>query len=265
MKINHLKNISLSGMALVGIAAFSIPTTSFAEIPAMSLGLGVASAPDYEGSNDNEAVAVPHFSAVWESNRSIKLSSDSLQANILSKGKWQFGPALQFQKTRDDDVDNNTVAKLREVDNKVRAGAFVGFNTGVWDVSLQMATDTSNDEIDDGGMLASLKAGYTYGLGNISTRAGISTTYADSDYMKTYFSIDPNNSSRSGLPTFNADSGLKDVGLDLAINVAVNDRWDVKWLLGYKALLNDAKDSPLVDREGDSGQFMGGVVGIYKF
>jgi len=45
----------------------------------------------------------------------------------------------------------------------------------------------------------------------------------------------------------------------------MTENWDIRGALAYIALLNDAKDSPLVDDEGESGQFKGSVIVIYKF
>ncbi len=275
MKTNYQKTTYLYGIAFIGMAACSIPATSFAETPAketpaketlaMNIGLGVASVPDYEGSDDNEAVAMPQFNAKWSNGRSISLFGNRAAANAIASEEWKFGPVLHFQKNRDSDVDDNIVSKMRKIDSKTRAGAFVGFNSGVWDVGAEVVTDMSNDDVDDGGLVSTIIAGYTYDVGNISTRTGISTTYADDDYMQTYFGVDADNSSRSGLAMYNAQSGMKDFGIDVSVKMAVNDRWDARGFIGYKVLLNDAKDSPLVDNLGDNSQFNGGIVGIYKF
>ncbi len=63
----------------------------------------------------------------------------------------------------------------------------------------------------------------------------------------------------------NADSGIKDIGVDLMLRYNMNENWGIRGALAYSALLNDARDSPLVDDEGESGQFMSSVVGIYNF
>ncbi|OEU75589.1 MAG: hypothetical protein BA869_10765 [Desulfuromonadales bacterium C00003107] len=246
----------------VGMAIFCLPLLSIAADTDISLGLGVAAVPDYEGSDDYEAVPIPYVSVTWESGRFIRLSGNRLGANILAGGTWQFGPVLQFRSKRDDDVDNSAVSKLRKVDNAVEAGAFVGFKASNWDISAQVVNDVSDEHE---GMLATAKAGYTMESGNFSTRVGLSSTYADDDYMDTYFSIDADNAARSGLSTYSADSGIKDVGIDLNMRLRMSDSWEVMGLLGYTKLLNDAKDSPIVDQEGDDNQFMAGLTVIYNF
>jgi outer membrane scaffolding protein for murein synthesis (MipA/OmpV family) len=83
--------------------------------------------------------------------------------------------------------------------------------------------------------------------------------------MEAYFEIDNRDSDRSGLRTFKADSGLKDVGLNLAASFKPWRHWGFMGLVSYKRLLNDAEDSPVVDDEGDENQFTGGILVIYNF
>ncbi len=75
--------------------------------------------------------------------------------------------------------------------------------------------------------------------------------------MEAYFEIDAADSARSGLSTFDADSGFKDVGLNLLASFKPWEHWGLMGLASYKRLLDDAEDSPVVDDEGDANQFAG--------
>jgi len=99
----------------------------------------------------------------------------------------------------------------------------------------------------------------------MSTRFGASVTYADDDYMDTYFSVDTKDAIRSRLKRYKAESGIKDVGVDLMLRYSMNENWSIRGIAAYLVLLEDAKDSPIVDDEGESGQFKGSVVVIYNF
>jgi outer membrane protein len=88
--------------------------------------------------------------------------------------------------------------------------------------------------------------------------------YASDDYMDTYFTIDQNDSARSGLSTFSADEGIKDVGANIALTYSFNENWSLGSILGYKRLLNDAEDSP-VTKVGSENQFLGGVFFTYSW
>ncbi len=254
---------SMMAVVLVGLIFVGVPAASSAPDVDYSLGLGVGFVPDYEGSEDYEAVPVPYFSARWKNNgRFVTLDGSVLKINLLTDETWSFGPVLQYRKKRDDDVDNNAVSKMKKIDAAIEAGAFLGYKFDSWDVGIKLVTDVSGEH---DGTLATAGGGYTFKADRMSTRIGASITYANSDYMDTYFSVGAADSARSGLSTYNADSGIKDIGVNLMLRYNMTDNWDIRGALAYIALLNDAKDSPVVDDVGESGQFKASVVVIYNF
>jgi outer membrane scaffolding protein for murein synthesis (MipA/OmpV family) len=90
-------------------------------------------------------------------------------------------------------------------------------------------------------------------------------TYADDDYMDTYFGVNSGNRGSSTLPDYSADSGIKDVGINLVAHYTPWQKWGIMGLASFKTLLNDAEDSPLVDDEGDDKQFMIGIMATYRW
>jgi outer membrane protein len=262
MQSSRSRNMLIFLAALILFGLICLPATLFAAGADYSVGAGVALVPDYEGSDDSTGAPALFFSAQWEQGYFVKLAGNSMRGNVLPNKNWSFGPVLQFRATRDDDVDNSQVALMREIDSTVEAGAFVGFKNDAWDASLQWVSDTS-DKHD--GSLAKIIAGYSFRSPGLVTRLGISSTYADDDYMNTYFSVDADNSDRSGLAQYKAESEIKDVGVDVSVRYSINDNWSVMGLLGYAALLGDAKDSPVVDVAGSDNQLTAGVLAIYKF
>ena len=262
MKKICLKRIWLVGFVCMFIAGFSIPSACFGADSKIKLGLGIAASPEYEGSEDYEAVPVPLFSVAWASGRFIQLTGANFKANVLSGGTWQLGPAIQFRKKRDDDVNNSAVADLRKIDNAVEVGGFAGFKVNQWAASIQVVKDTS-DEHD--GLLTTISGSYTYVGDSLISRFELSTTYADDDYMETYFQVDSKNVGTSGLPFYNADSGIKDVGLSVVADYSLNKSWSIMGIGSYTRLVGDAEDSPVVDDEGSENQMFFGVMGIYHF
>jgi outer membrane protein len=83
--------------------------------------------------------------------------------------------------------------------------------------------------------------------------------------MQTYFGVSRQDAARSGLDRYNADSGIKDVGIDLGLNWMITQSWSAKGIASYTQLVGDADDdSPVVD-EGDEGQLFGAVLVVYTF
>jgi len=63
------------------------------------------------------------------------------------------------------------------------------------------------------GWYSKLKGGYNWVLNKSWVLSiGASATYADDDYMQTYFGVSTGDSRRSGLDRYDADAGIKDIG-----------------------------------------------------
>lgn len=237
------------------------------------IGLGAGAAPDYEGSDDYEAVPVLFGNYTWDSGRSVSLGGAPstgqavrLSTNLLASGsgpKWELGPLLQFRMERDD-VDNNKVDKMSKVDSTVEAGALVGFSSGPWEAQLSFAADVGN-EYD--GYLIYLNGAYTATVNDdFKLKLGARTTYASDDYMDTYFGVSSSDAARSGLKRYSVDdSGIKDVGVSVTAIYALNESWGITGGVSYSRLLSDAKDSPLVDDEGDKDQLGASLAITYRF
>jgi outer membrane protein len=175
---------------------------------------------------------------------------------------WQAGPVLQFRNERDD-VDNNRVDNMDDVDNAVEAGAFVGLTSGPWAASLTFATDVSDEHE---GSLVEIEGSYTTAVSEkLRFTFGANLTYADDDYMGTYFGVNAADAARSGLPLYGADGGLKDVGVNVTGQYRLRGNWGLLGVISYDRLLGDAKDSPLVDDEGDENQWGAILAVTYSF
>ncbi|MDH3662423.1 MAG: MipA/OmpV family protein [Alphaproteobacteria bacterium] len=227
----------------------------------LSLGAGVGIAPDYEGSDEYEAV--PVLSARLDyGERFLELRNTALRANILANGIIHAGPVINYRFERDD-VDEDAVDDLDDVDDAIELGGFVGFSYQGW-----LGSITATQDVSDGhdGYLIALKAGYRAKvLPSLAVTTIASGTYADDDYMDTYFGIDAGDAAASGLDEFDADEGFKDVGLTLNIDYEYGAGWGVTGIVAYTRLLDDAEDSPVVDDVGDENQLFGGVALTYSF
>ena len=250
----------LSACCLAG--ALMLVPHAFASDVKTSIGLGVGMAPDYEGSEDYEAVPLPYARVTWGDNgHYLLLNGNNARVNLWSE-KWQAGPLLQYRKERDS-VDNNRVKQMKDIDSAMEAGAFIAYKSGPWRLGLDAATDIS-DEHD--GYLLTLRGGYTCThMDNLKVTTSLSTTFADDDYMETYFQVDSQNVGTSGLTLYNADSGFKDVGVSVVGDYSLNTNWSIMGIASYTRLVGDAEDSPVVDDEGSKNQMFFGVMGIYHF
>jgi hypothetical protein len=140
--------------------------------PAWSVGAGVGMVPDYEGSEDYKGVPLLFARAGWNSGQYVQFFGNMLKANLIAGNTWSVGPLARYRGKRDDDVDNNKVKRMREIDEAIELGGFVGYMIDNWHVSFLVAQDVS-DAHD--GMVATLEAGYTMDLDE-GVKLGISVS-----------------------------------------------------------------------------------------
>ncbi|MDH3664338.1 MAG: MipA/OmpV family protein [Alphaproteobacteria bacterium] len=247
--------------AVLMLAAMS-PTSAHAAEWDFTLGAGVGVAPDYEGSDDYAAVPVLLARAAKDNGQLVELRGTALRANLVPSSVFSAGPIVNYRFERDD-VDEDAVDDLDDVDDAIEVGGFVGLGYQGWLARVTLTQDV-NDAHD--GTLLSLLAGYRAQLApqwSLTTIA--SSTWADDDYMDTYFGIDAGDAAASGLDEFEAEEGFKDVGLTLRLAWSSGANWGVTANASYKRLLGDAEDSPVVDDVGDENQLFGSLALTYSF
>jgi outer membrane protein len=161
-----------------------------------------------------------------------------------------------------DDVDNSKVDQMEEVDASFEVGGFVGFQFGGWSLQVDAVTDVAGGHE---GALMGVTGGYTWQPDRWRIKLSGFTTYAGEDYMSAYFGVDSGDARRSGLKTYNADAGFKDVGATLVTSYRITQHWGVTGAVRYALLIGDAADSPLVEDEGDENQVLVGALVSYTF
>ena len=252
-----MKKLILSGLIL---SAFLLAGTASATKG--TVGLGVGMVPDYEGSSDTQGIPMFMFNHKYDSGRFVNLMGFNLRVNLLADQDYSLGPVLNYRQGRDD-VDNNRVDAMRDIDDATEAGVFGGVNVNDLLLGVEFITDISNEHE---GFTGQATAAYRWrAMPDLTLTPGAFITYADGDFMGTYFSVNADNVGGSGLPLYTADSGIKDAGINLIANYTPWEHWGIMGILSYKALLNDAKDSPIVATEGDDKQIFFGLMGTYRW
>jgi outer membrane scaffolding protein for murein synthesis (MipA/OmpV family) len=227
-----------------------------------SVGAGVGLAPDYEGSGDYEAVPIPYGQILFDNGMYVQLQGLKLKANLLPSNTWRLGPVYNYRSSRSV-VDNSQVDDMKNVSDANELGAFGGVKIENWFAELEFLADTGNAY---DGWYATLSGGYNWTFSDTwAFTFGAHGTYANEDYMSTYFGVDAGDSARSGLSQYNADSGIKDIGLDLGANWSITQNWSLRGVAEYSLLVGDANDDSPVTDEGSEHQFFGGVLVVFNF
>ena len=230
---------------------------------------GVGFTSDYEGSDAYgiTPLAAAHLS--WEGFYA-HIAGPSVRLNVVPFDNFDFGPTLGYRGGRDDDVEDEKVKLLREVEDSLEVGFFAEYRfvnradpRYKMSVGLKAAKDV-NDGHD--GSLVTASLGYNRPVfESFIWSLGTSVSYADDNYMNAYFDIDADNASRSGLARFDAEGGIKDVGLSTSLSHKLGESWNVAGRVSYTRLVGDAADSPVVDDRGSADQLFGGITVGYGF
>ena len=252
----------LAGVALI----FSAHSAAAADV---TIGLGAALAPDYEGSEDYQAAPswLLAVNNLYHPATNVTLRGPQLRSNFVAHPQLRAGVSGLWVPERDD-VDNSRVDRLDSTDTALMLGGIVG-----WDffpqpeLSLTAAVDFTYDVANNNGYLVTPHVGYANALPGspLSVGAELFATWASEDYMDEQFSISAGNAARSGLDQYSADDSFKDVGLKGNVTYAFNESWSTTFAAQYKLLVEDAADSPIVDDEGSEHQFVAGVTVNFKF
>ena len=236
-----------------------IPATYAADY---SIGGGIGVRPDYEGSSDYVLVPLPAGTARFSNGMYIQLLGLNLRANVLPSDTWRLGPVYNYRAERDN-VENNQVDRMQEISDANELGIFGGFEWNNWFVFLDILEDTGNAY---DGWYATLKGGYNWAISNEwMLSMGGHATYANDDYMQTYFGVSAGDAARSGLDRYNADGGMKDYGIDLGLTWNFASSWSLRGLASISQLVGDASDDSPVVNEGSETQLLGGVMVLFKF
>jgi outer membrane protein len=220
----------------------------------VSLGLGIAVAPVYEGSKHYLASPIPVIAISWRDAVSLGINGLSLYHKI---GGFRFGAGLTYNPGRKDNGRNvfgmpsndHRLEGLGNINSAAGLKAFASYDVHpfqniplvVLDASVTKLLGSTND-----GVLVQGGLSMPYQLGqNWRLTPKISTTWANDRYMTDYFGVTSEQAARSQFSTYKAKAGIKDASIELNATYSINKNWFVSGDGRVKKLLGDAASSPI--------------------
>ena len=234
------------------------------------VGAGVGMVPDYLGSEDYTVAAAPFFRWTFAgTERYLQLNVTELSFNVLNHPNFVLGPVVNYRPGRSD-VEDDVVDKMEEIDDTFDVGITAGY---IWKDKANprhrfVTNLTYYADAGDvyRGWMVSAGARYWYPVSKpIDLQIGVGANYGKSQYMNTYFGVNSEDSKDSGLKKFTADEGFRDINAQLAMVFHFSMNWHVGAGVKYFGLISDASDSPIVDKRGDSNQFVYGIGLAYSW
>jgi len=271
--MNKLLSFVLSAGALAG-------GTALAETPALNLmpdgsrdmyvGLGVQSAPRYEGTGSRRVSALPVLQVEWSNG--IFISGMSAGMHLSRSPTVEYGPLLAIQPGRDESgtglgpdgvgtsgivplapvqrmtIRTGRLAGMDEIGARLQLGAF--YNTYLnpqWRLTASLLAGAGREH--DGARLDLGVQRLAFATGErhrLSLTAGVG--FVNRQFNESYFGVTQEEASRSRFRAYAPDGGLQDVHVGARWNWTLSPSWMLTSNLQAKRLLGDARKSPLTER-----------------
>lgn len=257
-------------MCVCAVVAMS-NLASAQEENSFQIGLGAGLVPDYEGANEYGFIPLPSFDLRYEG-FGLRTSKLGVEADLVPVLGIDAGPIVRYNMGRKN-VKDDVVDLLPEVDGSIELGGFIGaglplsFLGGSSDAIL-FGKIAGIQGLDGGheGFVWEGSLGLLAPVGEkLTVISVLSSSYMSSDYADSFFSVSPAGAAASGLASYNADAGIKDVSVSLIGRYKWDDNWSTTFIGSYSHLVGDAAKSPIVDDRGSRAQIFAGISLGYTF
>ncbi len=217
-----------------------------------SAGLGVVSQPKYPGSDQRRTSVLPLLSANYgryfiggTPGAGVPFGVGAL---LVRDTHWRLGVGLgyDFEKPRKES-DSSRFTGLGDVDRTALGSLFGGYEDRWWAVRGNVRTDIGGKHE---GTLATLELEGRWAVDEqLMLSAGPSVTWADSNYMRTFYGVSASQSASSGLPTYSTSSGIETVRLNLGAAYRLTPSWSLGARLSFGTLHGEAASSPITEKK----------------
>ncbi|MBI1362817.1 MAG: hypothetical protein GC134_02440 [Proteobacteria bacterium] len=222
----------------------------------VSLGLALASIPEYMGAKDNDFYVFPFIRAQYSfdaKNKAFFSPYEGLGFKHLLNDSWQVGVRGQLRKNRDSS-DDASLNGLPDIDVAVEAGPFVRYTYERLTLGLDVLADVSG-EYDGYVVQGSAKVDVPLPVSSLRANFGIETLYGNDDFMDHYFRVLTTQATATR-PAFNPGSGFASVGANAMLTYLIDEKWFLTGNLSATKLTGDAADSPLSRDDTNLGGFV---------
>lgn len=245
----------------------------------ITVGIGAALTPSYDGSDDYKVNVLPlvqgSVAGIGISPRPGGLALDLIDDGGRDGPSFSLGPTGRIRSNRSGRIKDEVVELLPERDTAIELGVAGGVSfpkvLHQFD-SLSLSSDVKWDVAGaHGGMTVSPGISYLTPLSRGSVAIlSLGTEYVDEDFADYYYSVSPAEAAISGLDEFDADAGFRSASVNLLLGYDLNGNildggFSIFGIAGYSRLLGDAADTPLTSERGSADQFLGGLGLGYSF
>lgn len=245
-------------LSAASMPSWAQPTSSAAEWR-VSAGVGAFEWRKYPGGRDSRTVLLPLVDITY-GNWFFANLSEGIGANFVNTPRWRLGIAVVPELEQRKESDDGRLRGLGDVDRTARL-RLTGARTWDW---LTLRARVGQDALGrDAGTLVDVDLlGRAQPSADLSIVGEIGTTWADTEYMRTFFGVSDAQSRASGLPTFEAKRGIRDAHLALGGSYTFARAWTASVRFGAARLHSSAQRSPI---NRDTLQPFASISLLYRF
>lgn len=240
-------------------------------------GAGALLAPSFQGSRTYQLSALPGLRVAYGQRFFLSVEEGAGYA-LVDSGNWSAGPLLRLAFKRDEDGSSpfriagrreGALRGLGDVPTTAEAGGFAKVRWGNWSAQGELRHGIGGHDAAVGTLALShawrFSSPFTHAAGPAIVTLGPRLGFASAAYARAYFGVDPVQSARSGLRTYDTGGGVMSYGLGGVVVAPVAPRTALTLVFGYDRLGAPASRSPLVRERGSRNQAVVGLFASYEF
>ena len=237
--------MALAGLGFaVAVSAQTLDSSATDSGARATVGLGAAYVPRYEGADGYKIRALPLIN--YRNGRFFAGTLGGVGYNFSLLPDLEFAPVLSYRPGRDES-DSVHLRGLGDIAAAADLGAFVRWNLRPFFLHANVKQGISGGVK---GLQGRFGAGFALAL-TPSDRLVVDAAadWADTKMMQAWFGLTPTQALRSGLPSYQADAGIRRYGVGVNWTHAFNPQWFSTAGFGAHRLGDQAASSPItVDR-----------------
>lgn len=224
------------------------------------VGAGVATLPEYEGSDEHRRRALPVIAGHYRSGiGKFSLGGTGLGFGLawtpVENELFEAGLLTGFSREREEN-DSARLRGMGDIDMTPEFGAFGTYKIGA--LQLRVAGMSAIGSKGHGGAHVDTSLSRRFVLSDkISLRTHANVTWASDDYMQNMFGVTEEQASRSAHATYQAESGVKSTGAGVAMSYSIDGNWGLLGTYAYSRLMGDAANSPIVQQRNQHSASVG--------